>query len=97
MTIDFHGRESVKLLEYMANSAAVLAMRTSETTFLDKTASGLLANDANEFYERLRRLIIDRDERDGLTSRGRTIVKDRDWNKLAAHYDCLLAAFAEAA
>ena len=96
-TIDFHGRESVKLLEYMANSAAVLAMRTSETTFLDKTASGLLANDANEFYERLRRLIIDRDERDGLTSRGRTIVKDRDWNKLAAHYDCLLAAFAEAA
>jgi glycosyltransferase involved in cell wall biosynthesis len=96
-TVDFSGRQSVKLLEYMANGAAIVAMRTCETEFLEETSAGLAAGDPDEFCRRLRLLISDRDERDVLVKRGKALAANYDWRKLAAHYDRILAAVAKTA
>jgi hypothetical protein len=91
-TLDFGGRQSVKLLEYMANSAAIVAMSTHETRLLDETGSGYRARDADEFCDLLRRLILRSDERLSLIDKAHAFVKDHDWRILAARYDGILAA-----
>jgi glycosyltransferase involved in cell wall biosynthesis len=93
-TVDFGGRQSVKLLEYMANSAAIAAMRTHETRLLEETGTGYTASDSEEFCAVLRRLIASRDERLSLVGRARVYVKEHDWRMLAARYDEVLAAVA---
>jgi glycosyltransferase involved in cell wall biosynthesis len=90
-TLDFGGRQSVKLLEYMASSAAIIAMSTHETRLLDETRSGYTAGDAEQFCDLLRRLILRPDERLSLVQRGHDVVKDHDWRILAARYDEILA------
>jgi glycosyltransferase involved in cell wall biosynthesis len=94
--VDFGGRQSVKLLEYMANGAAIVAMRTSETTFLEENAAGYLASNDVGFFDLLRRLITARDERAALSSRGRTFVADHDWEALAEQYNRILETAAGA-
>jgi glycosyltransferase involved in cell wall biosynthesis len=91
-TLDFGGRQSVKLLEYMANSAAIVAMSTHETRLLDERGSGYRAGDPAEFRELLRRLIVSRDERRSLVERGRVVAEEHDWSVLAARYADVLAA-----
>ena len=93
-SVDFGGRQSVKLLEYMANSAAIVAMRTHETRLLEKTASGYVADDAEHFRDLLRRVLSNRDERLSLINRGRAVVAEYDWSTLAARYDRVLAGVA---
>jgi glycosyltransferase involved in cell wall biosynthesis len=93
-TANFHGRQSVKLLEYMANSAAIVAMRTAETEFLRETSTGYLAADADDFCRQLRSLIISRDERVALEKRGKRLATRHDWRMLAAQYDRVLTAVA---
>jgi glycosyltransferase involved in cell wall biosynthesis len=94
-TLDFGGRQSVKLLEYMANSAAIVAMSTHETRLLDETGSGYVAGDGEEFRELLRQLIVKRDERLSLVERARGVVNNHDWTTLAARYDAILEAVVE--
>jgi glycosyltransferase involved in cell wall biosynthesis len=96
-TVDFHGRESVKLLEYMASSAAIVAMKTSETAFLQETATGYVATEPDEFSQRLRSLILNHHERATLRRRGRGLVESHDWRSLAVQYDQVLAAVAATA
>jgi hypothetical protein len=91
-TVDFGGRQSVKLLEYMANSAAIAAMRTDETGFLEEAGTGYTASDPGEFCAVLRRLIASRDERLVLIDRARADVREHDWRTLAARYNQVLAA-----
>jgi glycosyltransferase involved in cell wall biosynthesis len=93
-TLDFGGRQSVKLLEYMANSAAIAAMRTHETRFLEDAGTGYVAGDPAEFSAVLRRLIASRHERLSLVDRARVAVMEHDWRTLAARYDHVLAAVA---
>jgi glycosyltransferase involved in cell wall biosynthesis len=89
--VDFRGRQSVKLLEYLANGAAVVATRTAETEFLEETSTGYVASDDDAFLDRLRALIVDGDQRAALASRGRTVVAEHDWKRLAARYNEILA------
>jgi glycosyltransferase involved in cell wall biosynthesis len=96
-TVGFGGRQSVKLLEYMANDAAVVAMRTAETSFLDDANTGYTAASADAFTAALRRLIESPGERRALVNRARPLVAAHDWNFLAARYDGILAAVAAAA
>jgi glycosyltransferase involved in cell wall biosynthesis len=95
-TVDFGGRQSVKLLEYMANSAAIVAMSTHETRLLEEGGggggSGYRARDPAEFRELLRRLIVSHDERRALIRRGRVVAKEHDWSVLAARYESVLGA-----
>jgi glycosyltransferase involved in cell wall biosynthesis len=89
-TVDFQGRQSVKLFEYMASGAAIVAMRTAETTFLDESGTGYSTVDSGEFGRALRSLIVNRSERLALVQRARAFVSNHDWRILAAHYDQLL-------
>jgi glycosyltransferase involved in cell wall biosynthesis len=93
-TVDFHGRQSVKMLEYMATGAAIVAMSTSETKFVDEYSLGHAAADPAEFCSSLRSLIVDRDTRRELGERGRRFARRHDWDKLAGQYDALLAGVA---
>lgn len=94
-TVDFEGRESVKLLEYMACSAAIVAMSTSETEVLNATSAGYVAADQEEFRRGLHRLIEDRAARRELGECGRQFVSSRDWRSLAASYDAIVNGVAE--
>ena len=96
-TVDFHGRQSVKLLEYMAAGAATVAMSTSETTFLEENSLGYTAADPDRFHSSLRRLIVDHDARRALGLRSRNFVQAHDWDALAVRYDDVLASAAEPA
>jgi glycosyltransferase involved in cell wall biosynthesis len=96
-TVDFGGRQSVKLLEYMATGAATVAMATSETSFLEENSLGYTAADADGFYRSLRRLIVDHDSRRALGERSRKYVQRHDWDALAVRYDGILASAAEPA
>jgi glycosyltransferase involved in cell wall biosynthesis len=89
-TVDFRGRQSVKLFEYMASGAAIVAMRTSETNFLDETGTGHSVVDSDEFGRLLRSLIVNRRERLALVERARAFVTNHDWRILSAHYDQVL-------
>jgi glycosyltransferase involved in cell wall biosynthesis len=95
--VDFQGRQSVKLLEYMACGAAIVAMFTSETRFLHENALGYTAPDSDEFCRRLRSLIIDHDARRAFGERGRRFVLRHDWDALAIGYDAILASAVELA
>lgn len=91
-TVDFRSRQSVKVLEYMANDAAVVAMRTGETRLLDERRAGYTAADIDEFSASLKRLIENREERRILINRARALVAEHDWKTLGARYDRILAA-----
>jgi glycosyltransferase involved in cell wall biosynthesis len=94
-TADFQGRQSVKLLEYMASGAAIVAMSSSETKFLHDASIGFLAGDVEEFTKRLRTLIVDQDVRRTYAERGRGFATDHDWKTLARRYDAILASAIE--
>jgi glycosyltransferase involved in cell wall biosynthesis len=96
-TLDFNGRQSVKLLEYMANGAAIVAMLTSETEFLRRSGAGYVASTQDDFCNELRNLIGDREARHTLAGRGRQSVAAHDWRALAARYDAILADVVNAA
>jgi glycosyltransferase involved in cell wall biosynthesis len=96
-TVDFEGRESVKLLEYMACRAAIVAMSTSEAEVLKEASAGYVAADQEEFSLGLRRLIEDRAAREDFGEYGRRFVSSRDWRSLAASYDAILNGVAETA
>jgi glycosyltransferase involved in cell wall biosynthesis len=95
-TVDFQGRQSVKLLEYMANGAAIVAMSSSETRFVQDASVGFVGGSVDEFCTRLRTLIIDHEVRRAFAERGRALVVEHDWNMLAARYNAILAARVEA-
>jgi glycosyltransferase involved in cell wall biosynthesis len=96
-TVDFEGRESVKLLEYMACGAPIVAMDTSEAQVLEQASAGFVAGDRGEFRRQLRRLIEDQAGRCRLGERGRQFVTSRNWNSLAARYDAIVERIAETA
>jgi glycosyltransferase involved in cell wall biosynthesis len=93
--VDRRGFQSVKLLEYMANGAAIVAMRMTETRFLDEEGTAYTAETPEEFRGLLRRLIEYREERLELVARARVAVKAHDWKTLAASYNRVLAAVVE--
>jgi glycosyltransferase involved in cell wall biosynthesis len=95
-TVDFQGRQSVKLFEYMANGAAIVAMRTTETEFLGASGTGYLALDSGEFGGLLRALLVDAEKRLGLVERARAVVADHDWKILAQRYDQILKSVMDA-
>jgi hypothetical protein len=90
--VDFHGRQSVKLLEYMASGAAIVAMLTTETRFLPHSGAGYAVADQEAFCKGLRTLITDSGERRQLGERGRALAMRYDWSVLANKYDAILAA-----
>ena len=94
-TVDFQGRQSVKLLEYMASGAAIVAMSSSETQFIADASIGFLADDVDEFSARLRALIVDRDVRRACAWRGSQLAMEHDWKTLAHQYDAILAGAVE--
>jgi glycosyltransferase involved in cell wall biosynthesis len=93
-TVGFSGRQSVKLFEYMANGAAIVAMRTDETIFLEQSSVGEVATNVDDFCSRLRNLIMSPERRNDLVQQELSFIHDYDWQKLARTYDALLAASA---
>jgi glycosyltransferase involved in cell wall biosynthesis len=93
--VDRRGFQSVKLLEYMASGAAIVAMRMTETQFLDEEGTAYTAETPEEFGGLLRRLIEYREERLKLVARAHVAVKAHDWKTLAASYNRVLAAVVE--
>jgi glycosyltransferase involved in cell wall biosynthesis len=89
--VDFRGRQSVKLLEYMASGAAIVAMSSSETRLVHDASTGFVAADVGEFAARLHTLIVDRDTRRAFGDRGRALAIQHDWKTLARRYDAILA------
>jgi glycosyltransferase involved in cell wall biosynthesis len=90
-TVDFHGRQSVKLLEYMASGSAIVAMSSSETHFVHDASIGFVAADVDEFAARLHTLIVDHDVRRAFGDRGSALAIGHDWKTLASRYDAILA------
>jgi glycosyltransferase involved in cell wall biosynthesis len=90
-TVDFSGRQSVKLLEYMASGAAIMAMPTSETQFVEDIPAGYTASNQDEFCHGLRSLITNGEARHTFAEHGRQFAANYDWRMLGARYDTILA------
>jgi glycosyltransferase involved in cell wall biosynthesis len=90
-TVDFSRGQSVKLLEYMASGAAIVAMMSSETSYLREAALGAVVDEVDDFCSALRELITNPDVRRTFANRGREFTAAHDWNRLAARYEAVLA------
>ena len=96
-TVDFSRGQSAKLLDYMASDAAIVAMMSSETSYLRDAALGAVVDEADGFCSALRELITDPDIRRTFANRGREFIAAHDWNRLAARYEAIIADAIESA
>jgi glycosyltransferase involved in cell wall biosynthesis len=96
-TVDFSRGQSVKLVEYMASGAAIVAMMSSETSYLRDSALGSVTDEVDDFCSALRELITNPDVRRTFAHRGREFIAAHDWNRLAARYEAVLADAIESA
>jgi glycosyltransferase involved in cell wall biosynthesis len=85
--IDFGGRHSIKLLEFMACGCPIVSTSVSESFLVTDAKSGLLADDINCFADRIIRLAQQPDLRHTLGRNGREFAKNYDWNVLANRYE----------
>jgi glycosyltransferase involved in cell wall biosynthesis len=89
--VDFQGRQSVKLLEYFACGAPVVATDVSESRIVRKSDAGIVCASRAEFAQALRDLISDSRRRSEIGDHARRVATSYDWEILAPKYDDFLA------
>jgi len=85
--VDFEGRFSVKLIEYMGCGVPIVSTNVGESFVVAEAKSGLVANDVEEFAEALIRLCRDPVLRRELGENGRRFAVDYDWDAIAVRYE----------
>lgn len=88
--VDFQGRQSVKVLEYFACGAPVVATDVSESRIVRDSDAGLVCAAREDFADALRLLILDNKLRTEIGGRARQVVTSYDWDDLARKYDDFL-------
>jgi hypothetical protein len=82
--INWRAFEGVKLLDYTAGHAAIVASYIGETKRLCEAGVGYMAGDATEVSVRLRRLIAGPHGRVLLNNQAGALVANQDWRALTA-------------
>jgi glycosyltransferase involved in cell wall biosynthesis len=85
--IDFGGRHSIKLLEFMACSCPIVSTSVSESFQVVESACGLFANDINSFAICILQLARNPELRHKLGRYGLEYAKNFDWNVIAQRYE----------
>lgn len=84
--VDFGGRHSIKLVEFMAGGVPIVATDVSEAYLVRDAGAGLIAADPAAFAAAIVRLAGDPALRRELGARGRAFAADFLWPQIAARY-----------
>jgi len=85
--VDFQGRFSIKLLEYMACGVPIVSTSVGESFLVTEANSGLVAKDVEDFADALIQLSRDAGMRRQLGAAGRRFAAGYDWDIIAARYE----------
>ncbi|MCR4407954.1 MAG: glycosyltransferase family 4 protein [Anaerolineae bacterium] len=85
--VDFEGRFSVKLIEYMGCGVPIVSTNVGESFIVTEAKSGLIASDVKGFADALIRLCRDPALRHELGENGRRFAVDYDWDAIAMRYE----------
>ena len=90
--IDFDGRHSIKLLEYMAVGIPIIATDVTESFHVKAANCGLIAAEPNTFANHILLLWSERNYCMRLGNAGKRYVISYDWDVLAKHYEEVVLA-----
>lgn len=85
--IDWGGRFSVKLIEFLGCGVPVVANRVSEARIVEEAKAGVVVNSTDDFAKAIMELVKNTGLRAQLGENGRRFAKDYDWDLLAGKYE----------
>jgi len=91
--VDYGGRGSIKIIEYMACGIPVVGMPISEMEPVEQAGAGFTAKAPDDFILRVVQLCQDGAQRRTLGQNGKTYAKEFDWDRLAERYANILKSY----
>jgi glycosyltransferase involved in cell wall biosynthesis len=85
--VDFGGRHSIKLIEFMAAGVAVVSTPVSESFHVTQASAGIIADGVENFASQIVRLANDPELRNHLGEAGQRYARQFDWDELAVQYE----------
>jgi glycosyltransferase involved in cell wall biosynthesis len=85
--VDFSGRHSIKLVEFMAAGVPVVSTAVAESFHITESRGGIIAESMEAFANQILRLAGDTQLRRSLGQAGQHYARQFDWDELAARYE----------
>lgn len=85
--VDFSGRHSIKLVEFMAAGVPVVSTPVAEAFHVKASQSGIIAPDKDSFVRAILKLASSRTLRQAYSEKGIMYAKSYSWDSLASNYE----------
>jgi len=85
--IDFGGRHSIKLIEFMAAGVPIISTPVTESFHVSKSSGGIIAEGVESFTQQILLLVNDPQLRITLGQAGKYYAQSYDWDNLALRYE----------
>jgi glycosyltransferase involved in cell wall biosynthesis len=86
-TVDFQGRHSIKLIEFMACGLPIVSTDVSESLHVARSEAGLICDSQEAFVEAILRLAGNATLRRTFGEKGRRYAQAFNWDRLAERYE----------
>lgn len=85
--VDFSGRHSIKLVEFMAVGVPIVSTPVAESFHVSNAGAGLIADGVDGFAQQIHHLYSNPGLREALGAKGKEYAFQFDWDNLARHYE----------